>query len=102
MRVRTMAAAVASIGVLGVSGCGGSAQSCGVGDYGPAGQRGFATPRQTLRSVLAIHQKGLSLHGWVAANRAAHAVEFRSGNDSVDIVKRSDGEWVVGAVTACQ
>lgn len=102
MRLRTAAAVVACLGVLGVGGCGGSVQSCGVGDYGPGGQRGLASPRQALRSVLATHQQWLSLHGWVAATRAAHVVEFRSGNDSVDVVKRSDGEWVVGAVTACQ
>lgn len=34
MPVRTAAAAVACLGVLGVSGCGGSVQSCGTGDYG--------------------------------------------------------------------
>ena len=71
------------------------------GDYGPAAQHGFAKPRQVLRSVLAA-DPWLSQDGWVAASRAVHAVDFRSGNDSVDIVKRSDGEWVVGAVTACQ
>jgi hypothetical protein len=102
MRMRTMAAAVACLSAIGVCGCASSASSCGVGDNGLAGQRGFATPRQALRSELARHQQWLSLGGWVAASRAAHAVEFRSGNDSVDIVRRSDGEWVVGAVTACQ
>ena len=101
MRVRTMAAAAACLGVLGVSGCGHSVHSCGVGDHGPAAQHGFAKPRQVLRSVLAA-DPWLSQDGWVAASRAVHAVDFRSGNDSVDIVKRSDGEWVVVAVTACQ
>jgi hypothetical protein len=42
MRVRTMAAEVACLGVLAVSGCGNSVQSCRVGDYGSAGQHGFA------------------------------------------------------------
>lgn len=83
-------------------GCGSSVQSCGVGDYGSAGQHGFATPRQALRSVLATHQQWLSLDGWAAASRAVRAVEFRSGHDSVDIMKRPDGKWVVGAVTTCQ
>jgi hypothetical protein len=100
MRVRTMATAVAGLGVLGVTGCGNSVQSCGW-DYGSAGQQGLANPRQVLRSVLAA-DPWLSQDGWVAASQAARAVEYRSGNDSVDIVKRSDGEWVVGAVTACQ
>jgi hypothetical protein len=99
MGMRTMAAAAACLGVLGVSGCGNSVHSCGVGDYGPVGQHGFAKPRQVLRSVLAV-DPWLSQDGWVAASRAARAIEFRSGNDSVDVVKRSDGEWVVGAVTA--
>ncbi len=102
MGVCAMAAAVACLGAIGVSGCGSSVPSCGVGDYGPAGQRGFAMPRQALRSELAIRQQWPSSGGWVAASWAARAVEFRSGNDSVDIVKRSDGEWVVGAVTVCQ
>jgi len=57
--------------------------------------------RSRGRSLLAA-DPWLSQDGWVAASRAVHAVDFRSGNDSVDIVKRSDGEWVVVAVTACQ
>jgi hypothetical protein len=99
--VRTIAAVVVSVGVLGVSGCGNSVRSCGVGDYGPTGQRGFATPRQVLRSALAANPS-LSQDGWKVASRGASAVEFRSGADSVDVVKRSDGQWVIGAVTACQ
>jgi hypothetical protein len=51
MRVRTIAAVAVSVGVLGVSGCGNSVHSCGVGDYKPTGQRGFATPRQMLKSA---------------------------------------------------
>jgi hypothetical protein len=101
MRVRTVAAAVACIGVLCASACGGSVRSCGVGDYEPTGQRGFATPRQALRSVLAVNPS-LSQDGWRAASRVASAVEFRSGDDSVDVVERSDGRWVTGGVTICQ
>jgi hypothetical protein len=101
MRVRTMAIVAACLGVLGVSGCGNSVQSCGAEVYGPVGQHGFAKPRQVLRFVLAA-DPWLSQDGWAAASRAARALEFRSGSDSVDIVKRSDGKWVVGAVTACQ
>jgi hypothetical protein len=52
--------------------------------------------------VLAIHQHWLSVDGWKAASRTARAMEFQSAKDSVDIVKRSDGQWIVGAVTACQ
>ena len=101
MRVRTIAAVVACLVVLGVSGCGNSVHSCGVGDYGPTGQRGFAMPRQVLRSVLAVYPS-LSPDGWRVASRGTDAVEFRSGDDSVDIVKRSDGLWVIGGVTVCQ
>ncbi len=48
MRVRIMAATVACLGVIGVSDCGSSVQSCGVGDYGSTGQRGL--PRRGKRS----------------------------------------------------
>jgi hypothetical protein len=101
MRVLTIAAVAVCVGVLGVSGCGNSVHSCGVGDYGPTGQRGFAMPRQVLRSVLAAYPS-LSQDGWKVASRSASAVEFRSGDDSVDVVKRSDGNWVKGGVTVCQ
>jgi hypothetical protein len=101
MWLRSIAAVAASVGVLGVSGCGYSVRSCGVGDYKPTGQRGYATPQRVLRSALAANPS-LSPDGWRAASRGASAVEFRSGEDSVDVVKRSDGRWVIGAVTVCQ
>ena len=101
MQVRIIAAALACVGVLGVSGCGGSVHSCGVADYMPTGQRGFGTPRQALRSVLTVYPS-VSQDGWRMASRGASAVEFRSGDDSVDVVERPDGRWVVGGVTVCQ
>jgi hypothetical protein len=91
---------IACLGISGVSACG-SGQACSVVDYG-GGAGGFATPYQALRSVLAIHPKWLSAHSWVAAERTAHGVKFRSGNDSVDVVKGPGDGWVVGGVTACQ
>jgi hypothetical protein len=100
MRVRAVTVAVACIGVLGASGCGNSVHSCGVGDYKPTGQRGFASPRDVLRSVLAAYPS-LFQDGWTAS-RGTRATEFRSGEDSIDVVRRSDGQWVTGAVTVCQ
>jgi hypothetical protein len=102
MRARTTAAVIACLGVLGVSGCSSSGQSCGVEDNGAVGVYGFATPRQALRSVLATHPQWLPVRGWAVAERTAHGVTFRSGNDSVDVVKTSTGDWTVGGVTACQ
>lgn len=101
MRMCIIAAAVACVGVLGVSGFGGSVRSCGVGDYMPTGQHGFGTPRQALMSVLTVYQS-LSQDGWRMASRGASAVQFRSGNDSVDVVERPDGRWVIGGVAVCQ
>ena len=101
MWLRSVAGVAVSAGVLGVSGCANSVHSCGAGDYKPTGQRCFATPRQVLGSALAANPS-LSRDGWRAASRGASAVEFRSGDDSVDVVKRSDGRWVIGAVTVCQ
>ncbi len=101
MRMSIIAAAITGACVLGASGCGSPARSCGVADYGAAGQHGFATPRYALRSVL-VADPWLPHQGWIAAHREARAVEFRSGNGSVDVVKRTDGHWLIGAVTACQ
>jgi hypothetical protein len=75
--------------------------SCGIGDYAPTGQHGFATPQQVLKSALAANPS-LSQDGWRTASRGTRAVEFRSGDDSIDAVKRADGLWVIGAVTNCQ
>jgi hypothetical protein len=100
MWVRSIAAVAVSVGVIGVSGCEDSPHSCGVGDYKPTGQRGFATPRQVLRPALAVNPS-LPQDGWRLASQGARAVEFRSGDDSVDVVKRSDGLWVIGAITNC-
>ena len=91
MRVRAIAAAVVCLSVPGVSGCVDSGHSCGYGDYAVEGQRGFATPREVLRSVLAANPS-LSQDGWLAASRAARSVVFRSGDDEVGILKKSDGE----------
>jgi hypothetical protein len=101
MRLRTIAAVAVCLGMLGASGCGNSARSCGVADYGPTQQHGFATPRQALRSVFAVNPS-LSRRGWTAASAATRAVEFRLGDDSVDVVQRTDGQWVIGAVTVCK
>jgi len=101
MRALTIAVATACLGVLGVNGCGNPAHSCGTGDYAIERQHGFATPRQALRSVLRMNPS-ISQDRWRAASRAARAVEFRSGADSVDIVQKSDGKWAVGGVTNCQ
>jgi hypothetical protein len=101
MRVTGTAAAIACLGVLGVSACS-HGQSCSVADYGGAGAGGFTTPQQALRSVLATHPKWLSDHAWVEAEHTAHGVTFRSGNDSVDVVKATGGGWIIGGVTACQ
>ena len=100
MQAAATAAVIACLGIGGVSACG-SGQSCGVVDYG-GGAGDFATPYQALRSVLATHPRWLSAHGWGVAERTAHGVTFRSGNDSVDVVKASVGGWIVGGVTACQ
>lgn len=100
MRRAVTAAMIACAGIVGVTACG-SGQSCSVADYG-GGADGFATPYQALRSVLATHPKWLSAHGWVVAGSTAHAVTYRSGTDSVDVVKISGGSWIVGGVTACQ
>jgi hypothetical protein len=102
MRVCIAAALIACLAIAGISGCSGSGQSCSVEDYGGAGAGGFATPQQALRSVLATHPTWLSVHGYVAAERTDHGVTFRSGDDSVDVVKSSGGRWVIGGVTACQ
>ncbi len=69
MWLRSVAGVAVSAGVLGVSGCANSVHSCGAGDYKPTGQRGFATPRQMLRSALAANPS-LSQDGWRAASRA--------------------------------
>ena len=101
MRQRISTAAVlAWLAMAGTCGCSSSGQSCSVADY--VGSRGFATPEQALRSVLAAHPKWLSRRGYVAGERTAHGVTFRSGDDSVNVVKSSRGGWVVGGVTACQ
>jgi hypothetical protein len=100
MRGAATAAVIVCVGTLGISACG-SGQSCSVADNG-RGASGFATPYQALRSVLARHPKWLSAHGWVVARRTGHAVTFRAGNDSVDVVKVLGDVWIVGGVTACQ
>ena len=98
---RVVAAVAVSLGAVGASGCSDhSVHSCGVGDYKPTGQRGFATPRRVLSSAL-VANPSLSREGWRAASHGASAVQFRSGDDTVDVVKRSDGKWVIGAVTVC-
>jgi hypothetical protein len=94
-----IAAAVMCFAVHGVSGCTG--QSCGIGDYAVEGQHGLATPREVLRSVLAVNPS-LSRDGWLAASRTARSVVFQSGGDRVDVVKKSDGTWAVAATQACQ
>ena len=99
MRVRAIAAAVVCLGVLGVSGC--TKHSCGFGDYAVEGQRGLATPREVLRSVLAVNPS-LSRDGWLVEGRTARSVVFRSGDDRVDVVKKSDGTWAVASTQACQ
>jgi hypothetical protein len=100
MRMRIAMVAIACLAALGAGGCGGSG-TCSVADNGGNGG-GFATPQQALQSVLVTHPQWLSTHGWVPASRAASYVTYRSGNDSVDVVKARDGTWIVGAVTACQ
>jgi len=100
MRVAAAAAVLAWLGILGVSACG-SGQSCGVADHGGSAG-GFTTPYRALRSVLASHPQWLSETGWAVGGRTAHSVTFRSGNDSVDVVKVSGGGWIVAGVTACQ
>jgi Tfp pilus assembly protein PilV len=99
MRVRTIAATVLCLGVLAVSSC--TAQSCGIGDYAVEGQHGLATPREVLRSVLAVNPS-LSRDGWLVEGRTARSVVFRSGDDRVDVAKKSDGTWAVAATQACQ
>jgi Tfp pilus assembly protein PilV len=99
MRVRAIAAAVLCVGVLGVSSCTG--QSCGMGDYAVEGQHGLATPREVLRSVLAVNPS-LSRGGWLVEGPSARSVVFRSGDDRVDVVKKSDETWAVAATQACQ
>ena len=102
MRVGAAAAAMACLAMAGMSGCGSSGQTCSIADYDGAGAHGFATPEQALRSVLATHPKWLAAHGYVAYERTAHGVTFRSGDDRVNVVKSARGRWVVGGVTACQ
>jgi hypothetical protein len=103
MNVRAFAAVAVAVGagVLGIAGCGNSVHSCGIADYVPTGQHGFATPRQVLSSAL-VANPSLSQDGWQKASQGTRAVEFRSGDDSVDAVKRADGLWVIGGVTNCQ
>jgi hypothetical protein len=101
MNVRPLAIVASSVASLGICGCGNSVHSCGVGDYASTGQHGFAMPKQVLRSVLAVNPS-LAQDGWRRASRGASAVEFLSGDDSVEVVKRSDGRWVIGAVTNCR
>jgi hypothetical protein len=98
VRVRLIAAAVVCFGVLEVSAC--TEHSCGIGDYAVDGEPGLATPREVLISVLAVNPS-LSRDGWVAASRRARSVVFRSGDDRVDVVKKSDGTWAVAATQAC-
>jgi len=93
-------AVAACLGAVCALGCGG--QTCSVADYGSAGHGHFATARRALGSVLATHPQWLSTHGWVVAGHSAHAVTFRSGNDSVDVVRASGGGWDIGGVTACR
>jgi hypothetical protein len=100
--LRVVTAVAVGLGALGASSCSdNSVRSCAVADYRPTGQRGFATPRRVLSSAQ-IANPSLSRDGWRAASHGASAVEFRSGDDSVDVVKRSDGKWVIGAVTVCR
>ena len=42
-----------------------------------------------VSSALAANPS-LTRDGWRAASRGANAVEFRSGDDSLDVVKRSE------------
>ena len=101
MRLCATAAVMVCLAIAGISSCSSPGRSCSVADYGGAGARGFATPEEALRSALATHPKWLSARGYVA-ERTAHGVTFRSGDDSVDVVKSSGGGWAVGGVTACQ
>jgi hypothetical protein len=100
MRVHHIVA-VTCLGMLGASGCAHSTQSCAVADYGAGQFHGLVTPRQALTSAIAAYPS-LSRDGWVTASRGASAVEFRSSDDVVDVVKRSDGQWQIGAVTICK
>ena len=100
MRVRSTVAVVACLAAVGVSGCSQHTHTCAVSDYAE-GTGGYQTPQQALQSVLARPQPGLSRTGWKIGGRGASAVEFVSGDDSVDVVKNKAGRWVVGAVTVC-
>jgi hypothetical protein len=72
-----------------------------MGDYAVEGQHGLATPREVLRSVLAVNPS-LSRDGWLVEGPTARSVVFRSGDDRVDVVKKSDETWAVAATQACQ
>lgn len=90
----------ASVAVLGLTSCA-SAQTCAIQDLA-AGGPAFATPRLALASELAIRSQRLPLRGWVGTDRSAHGLTFRSGSDSVDILKNSGGQWSVAGVTTCR
>jgi hypothetical protein len=101
MRVRITAALVACLAAADVSGCTQPTETCNVADYGGGGTSGYQTPQQSLQSVLAQHEPGLSETGWKLTERGADAVGFVSGDDRVDVVRNKAGQWNVGGVTAC-
>jgi hypothetical protein len=95
------AAVLGCLAVVAVSGCGQQGSACGVQDSNGEGP-GYQTPRQALDSVLARHEQWLSATGWVVKDQSAGGVTFAAANDTVDVVKNTAGQWVVGGVTACE
>lgn len=100
MRV-CIAAVIACLAVAGLTGCAQHEESCAVADMAGAGS-GYQTPQRALEALLATHPQWMSQTGWKQAGRYRTAVTFKSGNDTVDVVKTKAGRWVVGATTACQ
>jgi hypothetical protein len=105
MRVRTIriiAATVAGLAVVGVSGCAQPDVTCAVKDYGGGGASGYQTAQQALQSVLARHEQWLSATGWKLTDRSASGATFVASNDRVDVVTNKAGRWNVAGVTACK
>ena len=105
MRVRTIriiAATVAGLAVVGVSGCAQPDVTCAVKDYGGGGASGYQTPEQALQSVLARHEQWLSATEWKLTDRSASGATFVASNDRVDVVTNKAGRWNVAGVTACK
>jgi hypothetical protein len=84
------------------SGSGSHNQCSGTSIDFAAGAHGAATPRKALAAYLRTPPPGLPAGGWQRESTVPGGVVFRSGAGKVDLVRVSDGSWLVDEYTVCR